>query len=60
MSYLKEEVAAPVLKTENTAVEVRRADHATALFPQKLAQTSPTSGGRWVVMVRSRTKAIEL
>jgi hypothetical protein len=29
------------------------------LYPQKLALTSPTSGGRWVGIVRSRTKAIE-
>jgi hypothetical protein len=29
------------------------------LHPQKLAQTSPTSGGRSVVIVRSRTKATE-
>jgi hypothetical protein len=31
----------------------------TTLYPQKLAQTSPTSGGRSVGMVRSRTKATE-
>jgi hypothetical protein len=30
------------------------------LYPQKLALTSPTSGGRSVVIVRSRTKAMEL
>jgi hypothetical protein len=29
------------------------------LYPQKLAQTSPTSGGRSVGIVRSRTKATE-
>jgi hypothetical protein len=29
------------------------------LYPQKLALTSPTSGGRSVVIVRSRTKATE-
>jgi hypothetical protein len=32
----------------------RRADHATPLYPQKLALTSPTSGGRSVNIVRSR------
>jgi hypothetical protein len=30
-----------------------------ALYPQKLALTSPTSGGRSVGIVRSRTKATE-
>jgi hypothetical protein len=34
-------------------------DHATPLYPQKLALTSPTSGGRWVGIVRSRTQAKE-
>ena len=29
------------------------------LYPQKLALTSPTGGGRSVGMVRSRTKATE-
>jgi hypothetical protein len=38
----------------------RRTDHATPLYPQKLALTSPTSGGRSVGIVRSRTKATEL
>jgi hypothetical protein len=35
-------------------MRIRRTDHATPLYPQKLALTSPTSGGR------SRTKATEL
>jgi hypothetical protein len=30
------------------------------LYPQKLALTSPTSGGRSVGVVRSRTQATEL
>jgi len=30
-----------------------------AVYPQKLALTSPTGGGRSVGMVRSRTKATE-
>jgi hypothetical protein len=30
-----------------------------ALYPQKLALTSPTSGGRSIGMVRSRTQATE-
>jgi hypothetical protein len=36
------------------------ADHAKPLYPQKLALASPTSGGRSVGVVRSRTKATEL
>jgi len=31
----------------------------TPLYPQKLALTSPTCGGRSVGIVRSRTKATE-
>jgi len=31
----------------------------TPLYPQKLALTSPTGGGRSVGMVRSRTKVTE-
>jgi hypothetical protein len=37
-----------------------RTDHATPLYPQKLALNSPTSGGRLVGIVCSRTKATEL
>ena len=37
----------------------RCADHATPLYPQNLAVTSPTGGGRSVGIVRSRTKATE-
>jgi len=32
----------------------------TPLYPQKLALTSPTGGGRSVGIVRSRTRATEL
>jgi hypothetical protein len=42
------------------AAGIRRTDHATPLYPQKLALISPTSGGRSVGIVRSRTKATEL
>jgi len=41
-------------------VGTRCADHVTPLYPQKLALTSPTGGGRSVGIVRSRTKATEL
>src|SRR5215510_15471742 len=41
------------------AVGTRCADHVTSLYPQKLALTSPTGGGRSVGIVRSRTKATE-
>ena len=37
----------------------RCADHVTPLYPQKLALTSPTGGGRSVGTVRVRTKATE-
>ena len=36
-----------------------RADHVTPLYPQMLALSSPTGGGRSVGIVRSRTKATE-
>ena len=39
---------------------IRCAEHVTPLYPQKLALTSPTGGGRSVGIVRSRTKATEL
>jgi hypothetical protein len=48
------------MSAENTAVGNRCADHATPLYQQKLALTSPTSGGRLVGIVRSRTKTTEL
>jgi len=41
-------------------VGTRCADHVTPLYPQKLALTSPTGGGRSVGIVRVRTKAAEL
>ena len=37
----------------------RCADHVTPLYPQKLALTLPTGGGRFVGIVHSRTKAME-
>jgi len=40
-------------------VGIRCADHVTPLYPQKLAPTSLTGGGRSVGIVRSRTKATE-
>ena len=40
-------------------MEIRCADNVTPLYPQKLALTSPTGGGRSVGIVRSRTKAKE-
>jgi hypothetical protein len=38
---------------------IREADHATPRYPQKFALTSPTSGGRSVGIVRSRTQVTE-
>jgi hypothetical protein len=50
-----EKVAAPVLKTEiNGRGDPLRRPRDT-LYPQKLALTSPTSGGRSVGIVRLRT-----
>jgi hypothetical protein len=40
-------------------VGIRCADHVTHLYPQTLALTSPTGGGRSVGIIRSRTKAME-
>jgi hypothetical protein len=54
---LDRKVAASVYKTENTAVGIRHADH--VVFPQKLAITSPTIGGRSVGIVRLRTQTME-
>ena len=53
---MNKKVAAPGLENSLTAVGTRCA---TPLYPQKLALTSPTSGGRSVGIVRSRTKATE-
>ena len=47
------------LEISESAVGTRCANHVTPLYPQKLALTSPTGGGRSVGMVRSRTKATE-
>jgi hypothetical protein len=44
-------VAAPVDKTENTAVGIRHADHVAPSIRKKLAITSPTSGGYSVGIV---------
>ena len=53
-------VAAPGLENRRlTAVGTCRAYHVTPLYPQKLALTSPTGGGRSVGIVRVRTKATE-
>ena len=41
------------------AVGNRCADHVTPLYPQNLAITSPTGGGRSVGIFRSRTKATQ-
>jgi hypothetical protein len=58
MGYLEEIVRVSVRKGENTVVGIRCANHATPLSAI-LALTSPTSGGRSVGIVRSRTKATE-
>jgi hypothetical protein len=45
---------------KNTVVGIRHPDHVAPLYPQKLALTSPTNGGRSISLVRSRTQATEL
>jgi hypothetical protein len=40
-------------------VEIRCAENATSLYPQRLALTSPTNGGPSVGIVRSRVNATE-
>jgi hypothetical protein len=57
---LKEKIAAPVLKTGNTVVGIRHADHVAPSIRNKLALTSLTSGGRSVGIVRLRTEATEI
>jgi hypothetical protein len=49
-----------VLKTENTAVGIRHADHVAQSVRNKLALTSQTSGGSSFGIVRSRTQATEV
>jgi hypothetical protein len=48
------------LETEITATGILRADHVTPFYLQKLALTSPISGGRLVGVVRLRPEATEL
>jgi hypothetical protein len=55
----QKKVAAPVYKAENTAVEIRHADHVARSIREKFTLTSPTSGGRSIGIVRSRTQATE-
>jgi hypothetical protein len=56
---LDRKVAAPVYKTENMAVRIRHADHVAPSIRKMLEITSPTSGGRSVGIVRSRTQTME-
>jgi hypothetical protein len=49
----------PVQKTENTDVGIRHADHVGPSTRKMLAITSPTSRGRSVGIVRSRTQTME-
>jgi hypothetical protein len=56
---LDRKVAAPVWKSENMSVGIRHTDHVAPSIFKKLAITSPTSDGRSVGIVRSRTQTME-
>jgi hypothetical protein len=56
---LDRKVAALVYKTKNKAVGIRHADHVAHSIRKMLVITSPTSGGRSVGIVRSRTQTME-
>jgi hypothetical protein len=58
-SYLEAIVAAPVWKSENTAVGIRHADHVAPSIRKKLALASLTSSGRSVGIACLRTEAME-
>ena len=59
-SYLNEKSSGSRSRKQRlTAVGTRCADRVTPPYPQKLALTSPTGGGRSVGIVRVRTKATE-
>jgi hypothetical protein len=57
---LEEKVAAPVQKTEITAVVILHDDHVASYISKNFALISLTSGGRSVGIVRSRTQATEI
>jgi hypothetical protein len=56
---LKQKVAAPFWKTEEHGHKDPLCSPFNTLYPQKLALTSPTSGGCSVSIVRSWTKVTE-
>jgi hypothetical protein len=58
-SYLNGKVAAPSLENRSYGCGDPLRWPRNTLYPQKLALTSPTSGGRSVGIVRLRTKATE-
>jgi hypothetical protein len=56
---LDRKVAAPVKKTENTAVGIGHADHVAPSIRKSWQSLRATSGGRSVGIVHSRTQTME-
>jgi hypothetical protein len=56
---LDRKVAAPVYKTDNTALGIRHADHVAPSIRKRLVIISPTSCGRSVGIGLSRTQTME-
>jgi hypothetical protein len=49
-----------LLERRSSGSDLESREYGSTIYSQKLALTSPTSGGRSVVIVRSRTQATEL
>jgi hypothetical protein len=56
---LERKSSGSALENRDTTVGTRHADHIASSIGKKLVLTSPTSGGRPIGIVRSRTQATE-